>query len=171
MQAIVALKAQYCERMDGKAWDRWAALFTDDAVMQFGPSEARAVRGRNEIKKLVSRQLRRGESLHEVWNPDITELEPGRVRVVWEMRDRADTALYALRGRGFYEDEYVETPNGWKIAKVRLHRTGVDLRPRSTLMKGILWMHDRGWLARLVPSAGAALGDALYVGLAEGERP
>jgi hypothetical protein len=101
----------------------------------------------------------------------VTELEPGRVRVVWEMRDRADTSLYALRGKGFYEDEYVETPAGWKIAKVRLHRTGVDLQPRSPLMKGILWLHDRGWLGRLAPSAGAALGDALHVGLAEGERP
>ena len=171
MHAIVALKAQYCQRMDGKAWDRWASLFTDDAIMQFGPSEGRAVRGRKAIKRLVSRQLRRGESLHEVWNPDITEVTPGRVRVVWEMRDRADTALYALRGQGFYEDEYVETQDGWKIAKVRLHRTGVDLKPRSSLMKGILWLHARGLLRRLVPPAGDALSDALHVGLSPGERP
>ena len=171
MEPLVALKAQYCERMDGKQWDRWAALFTDDAVMQFGPSAERAVRGRDEIKKLVSGQLRRGESLHEVWNPDVTELEPGRVRVVWEMRDRADTPLYALRGRGFYEDEYVQTSEGWRIAKVRLHRTAVDLQPRSPVMKAILWLHERGWLARVAPGAGRALSDALHVGLGEGERP
>ena len=171
MDAVVALKAQYCQRMDGKAWDRWASLFTDDAIMQFGPSEKRAVHGRHAIKRLVSWQLRRGESLHEVWDPEITELTPGRLRVVWEMRDRADTALYSLRGRGFYEDEYVETPHGWKIAKVRLHRTEVDLRPRSRLMAAILWLHQRDLLRRLLPPAGHALGDALHVGLADGERP
>jgi 3-phenylpropionate/cinnamic acid dioxygenase small subunit len=171
MQAIVALKAQYCERMDGKEWDRWASLFTDDAVMQFGPSAEAAVQGREAIKKLVSRQLKRGESLHEAWNPEVTELEPGRVRVVWEMRDRATTPLYALRGEGFYEDEYVETSGGWRIAKVRLHRRAVDLQPRSAAMGAILWLQERGWLGRIVPSAGRALGDALYVGLGPGERP
>jgi hypothetical protein len=171
MQAIVALKAQYCERMDGKEWDRWASLFTDDAVMQFGPSADAAVHGRNAIQRLVSRQLKRGESLHEAWNPEVTELEPGRVRVVWEMRDRATTALYTLRGEGFYEDEYLETPSGWRIAKVRLHRRAVDLQPRSAAMRTILWLHDRGWLGRIVPSAGRALGDALHVGLGPEERP
>jgi 3-phenylpropionate/cinnamic acid dioxygenase small subunit len=171
MEAIVALKAQYCEWMDGKEWDRWASLFTDDAVMQFGPSEQGAVHGRDAIKKLVSRQLRRGSSLHQAWEPEVRELGPGRLRVVWQMRDRAQTSLYSLRGEGFYEDEYVETSEGWKIDRVRLHRTAVDLQPRSAIMRAVFWLHERGWLARLVPSADRALSDALHVGLRAGECP
>ena len=59
MQAIVALKAQYCERMDGKEWDRCASLFTYDAVMQFSPSEAAALHVRDAIQLLVSSNLKR----------------------------------------------------------------------------------------------------------------
>ena len=171
MQAAFDLKAQYCARMDGKEWDRWASLFTDDATMQFGPSAEAAVHGRDAIKSLVSRQLRRGASLHEVSDPELSELDEARVRVVWAMRDNVDTPLYALRGRGFYEDEYVKTTQGWKIARVRLHRSAVDLQPRSPVMRLILWLHERGWLARIAPGAGRALADALHVGLGEGQRP
>ena len=171
MQAIVDLKAQYCGRMDDKEWDRWASLFVDDATMQFGPSAEAAVHGRNAIKSLVSRQLRGGHSLHEVRNAELSELSGARVRVVWEMTDRVETPRYTLRGRGFYEDEYVETAQGWKIARVRLHRSAVDLQPRSPIMRAILWLHERGWLARIAPGAGRALADALHVGLGEGQRP
>jgi hypothetical protein len=96
---------------------------------------------------------------------------PGRLRVVWEMKDRVQTPLYDLDGAGFYEDHYVQTDDGWKIAGVRLHRNKVDLRPKSPIMWVILWMHENGWLRQLSGSADQALGEALHVGLAPGERP
>jgi len=96
---------------------------------------------------------------------------PGRLRVVWEMKDRVQTPLYDLDGAGFYEDHYVQTGDGWKIAGVRLHRNKVELRPKSPIMRAILWMHENGWLRQLSRSADQALGEALHVGLAPGQKP
>lgn len=171
MEGIAGLKTHYCEWLDGKQWDRWASLFAEDAVMQVGPSVDAAVRGRAAIKELLARQLKHARTLHQAWEPEVTEEGPGRVRVVWRMRDRVQTPLYVLEGAGFYEDRYVQTDDGWKIAGVRLHRNKVDLRPESLPMRAILWMHSTGWLKRLSSRADRTLGEALYVGLGPEERP
>ena len=167
----IALKAAYCERLDAKDWDGWAALFTADAMMQVGPDPGSAVLGRDAIRRLLKQQLRGAQTLHRATEPEVEEEGPGRVRVVWAMRDRVSTPLYLLEGRGFYEDRYVQTDDGWRIAGVRLHRSRVDLRPKSRLMRAILRMHRNGWLRRLAPKADRMLGEALHIGLEEGERP
>ena len=91
MEGIAALKTHYCEWLDGKDWDRWSALFTDDAVMQVGPDAASAVHGRSAIRRLLTRQLKQSKTKHVARNPEIDEEEPGRIRVVWEMTDRVET--------------------------------------------------------------------------------
>ena len=171
LEACVALKAQYCQRLDAQQWDQWADLFVDDSVMQVGPNPDSAVRGRRAIRRLLATQLRGAKTLHRVREPEIHGEGPGRVRVVWRMTDRVSTPLYLLEGAGFYEDRYVHTGDGWKITSVRLHRSRVDLQPKSLLMRAILWMHHNSWLGRLSKSADRTLREALYVGLAEGERP
>ena len=170
-EAIEALKAHYCQWLDAQDWDRWSALFTDDATMQVGPRADSAVHGRRAIRRLLTSQLRGAKTLHQVREPEVHEEGPGRVRVLWPMTDRVATPLYLLEGAGFYEDRYVRTDDGWKIASVRLHRSKVDLQAKSFLMRAILWMHRNGWLKRVSNSADRTLGEALYVGLAEGQRP
>ncbi len=170
-EAIASLKASYCESLDGKQWDRWASLFTEDAVLQLGPSADAAVPGRTAIRRLLTRQLRGARTHHEATNPEMHEQRPGRVRVVWEMKDSVETPLYVLDGAGFYEDRYLHTREGWKISALRLHRSKVELRPKSFVMRALLSMHARGWLARLAPGADRMLSEALYVGLEPGQRP
>ena len=171
LESVAALKSHYCQWLDGQEWDRWASLFTENATMQVGPNAGSAVRGRRSIRRLLKTQLRGAKTLHQAREPEIHEEGPGEVRVVWRMTDRVSTPLYLLEGAGFYEDRYVHTDDGWKIAAVRLHRSKVDLQPKSFVMRAILWMHQNGWLARLSGSADRTLGEALFVGLAEGERP
>lgn len=139
--------------------------------MQVGPNADSAVRVRRAIRRLLKVQLRGADTLHQAHDPEIQEGGPGKVRVVWRMTDRVSTPLYLLEGAGFYEDRYVRTDDGWKIAGVRLHRSKVDLQPKSFPMRALLWMHRNGWLRRLSKSADRTLREALYVGLAEGERP
>lgn len=169
--AVEALKGQYCQWLDAQDWDQWSVLFTEDATMQVGPNADSAVCGRSAIRRLLTTQLRGAKTLHQVRDPEIHEEGPGQVRVLWRMTDRVATPLYLLEGAGFYEDRYVRTDEGWRIAAVRLHRNKVDLQPKSFLMRAILWLHRNGWLRRLSKSANRTLGEALYVGLAEGERP
>lgn len=171
LKGALALKSQYCRWLDRQEWDRWSSLFTEDATMQVGPNADSAVCGRRAIRRLLEVQLRGARTLHQAHDPEIHEEGPGQVRVVWRMTDRVSTRLYLLEGAGFYEDRYVHTAEGWKIAAVRLHRSKVDLQPKSLLMRTILWMHRSGWLERFSASADRTLGEALYVGLAEGERP
>jgi hypothetical protein len=170
-EGALALKSQYCRWLDAQEWDRWASLFTEDATMQVGPDPDSAVRGQRDIRRLLAVQLRGAKSLHQAHEPEVHEEGPGQVRVTWRMTDRVSTPLYLLEGAGFYEDRYVRTNDGWKIASVRLHRNKVDLQPKSLLMRAILRMHHNGWLKRLFASADRTLGEALYVGLAEGEKP
>ena len=118
-----------------------------EIALQVGPSADATVRGRAGIKRLLTRQLRRARTLHQVWEPELTPESSGCVRVVWKMRDRVETPLYVLEGEGFYEDRYVQSDDAWKIASVRLHRNKVELRPKSLIMRAILWMHVNGWLA------------------------
>lgn len=171
LEAAVALKSLYCQYLDGKDWDRWSALFTEDARMQVGPNADSAVVGREPIRRLLTRQLKQSTTKHVARNPEVHGEQAGRLRVVWEMTDRVETPLYLLEGAGFYEDHYVRTEEGWRIAGVRLHRSKVDLQAKSFVMRAILRMHRNGWLRRLSASADRTLGEALYVGLLEGERP
>lgn len=170
-EAIKALKAHYCQWLDAQDWDRWSALFTEDATMQVGPRADSAVHGRRAIRRLLTTQLRGAKTLHQVREPEIHEEGPGQVRVLWRMTDCVATPLYLLEGAGFYEDRYVRTEDGWKIASVRLHRSKVDLQAKSFLMRAILWTHRNGWLRRVSNGADRTLAEALHVGLAEGEGP
>ena len=169
--AIAALTAQYCQRLDAQDWDGWASLFTEDATMQVGPSADSAVRGRGAIRRLLKMRLRGAETLHQAGDPEIHRVAEGELRVFWSMTDRVSTPLYLLEGEGFYEDRYVRLGDAWKISSVRLHRSKVDLRPKSIVMRLILGLHLRGWLKRIAPSADRTLGEALFVGLSQGERP
>lgn len=169
--SVVDLKARYCKWLDAKDWDRWTALFMPTATLQVGPSRASAIHGRDAIRKLLTRQLKHAKTHHQARDPELREEVSGRIRVVWRMKDRVETPLYLLQGAGFYEDTYEETDAGWKIASVRLHRSQVDLHPKSLVMRGVLRAHRAGILKRLSLSADRTLGEALYVGLAPGERP
>lgn len=171
LREVTALKTQYCNLLDSKDWHAWANLFTADAAMQVGPSPDAVVRGREKIHALLARQLRKATTVHQARAPEVMQEGDDRVRVVWAMNDRVQTPLYLLEGAGFYEDHYVRTAGGWKIARVRLHRTKVDLQPRSRAMTLLLRMYRNGWLGRLAPGASRTLGEALHVGLRDGQRP
>ncbi|MEM7139182.1 MAG: nuclear transport factor 2 family protein, partial [Myxococcota bacterium] len=152
LENVVDVKSRYCRHLDSKEWGRWAALFVPDATMQIGPSSEAIVRGRDAIRDLVAAQLRKATTLHEVRDPELREEEHGRVRIVWRMRDRVESPLYLLEGSGFYEDVYARTPEGWRIASLRLHRSKVSMTPKTLVMKTVLSAHRSGWLRRVSPN-------------------
>jgi hypothetical protein len=38
----------------------------------------------------------------------------------------ADQTTYVIRGYGYYRDEYVRTPSGWRLKKSAMSRLRVD---------------------------------------------
>ena len=99
-KAVAALKSRYCQWLDGQQWDRWPSLFNEDATLQVGPNAASAVHGRRAIRQLLKAQLRGAKTLHQVHDPEMPEVGPAEVRVVWRMSHRVSTPLYLLEGAG-----------------------------------------------------------------------
>lgn len=125
LEEIKKLKYLYCRYNDGG----WAGqplshqgpsheLFTEDGVWDGSPI-AKA-EGRDEIRKLFDHFAQQPMAYHSVMNP-IIEIEGDLARGHWHLiaagRVPDDSSSLAMAG---YEDEYVRTPQGWRIKSMRV---------------------------------------------------
>lgn len=126
--AITEVKARYCRLLDTKDWDGYAALFTDDAVLDtspaggYGPIDGPAV-----FVPMVRASLEKAQTAHQVHSPEIV-IEGDEARVIWAMQDRVhmpDRGM-SFTGYGHYHERYRRTSDGWKIAFTQLTRLKVD---------------------------------------------
>jgi hypothetical protein len=152
LEEIRLLKAKYCRYNDG-GWPEQpvshqgpcADLFTEDGVWDGRPVAVRA-EGREEIRKLFAAFASLPMAYHAVTQPMI-EIHGDRATGHWHLiaaglSPSGDSSL-ALGG---YEDEYVRTPEGWRIKSMR-----VIWGPRTVLPVG--WKNavshklEAGWEA------------------------
>jgi hypothetical protein len=93
-------------------------LFTEDGVWDGSPMVV--ARGRDEIRKLFDNFAKAPMAYHAVMNP-IIEIEGDLARAHWHLigggvgLDGKSTSGYAG-----YEDEYVRTPEGWRIKLMKV---------------------------------------------------
>lgn len=133
---IAELKAAYCRYVDTKAWPLLPRLFTADA--EFG-GFAFDVSSVQVFTDSVASFLRDVRTVHQVFAPEMRALAPDRIRATWVMQDilrwapgsrdyrGLDVAdLAGINGYGHYEDEYVRTSDGWRIAYQCLTRLYVE---------------------------------------------
>ncbi len=121
--AIVQLTIDYCWALDTGDWDGLRIIFTPDATADLG---ANGQRGIDEIIDRVSDALGPlDDSQHMVSNHQITfdadgDAASGRCYLqAQHIRHGVDgEPLYMVAGR--YEDRYVRTPDGWRIAQRRI---------------------------------------------------
>lgn len=119
--AIVQLTIDYCWALDSGHWDGLRGLFTPDATADLG---AGGQRGIDEIIARVSSALGPlDDSQHLVSNHQIDldgRQATGRCYLqAQHIRAGADGGdLYTVGGR--YEDRYVRTDAGWRIAERRI---------------------------------------------------
>jgi hypothetical protein len=125
LEEIKMLKYRYCQYNDG-GWPAQpvshqgpsADLFTEDAVWDGSPV-ARA-EGREEIRKLFAGMAAVPMAYHAVTNP-IIEIDGDFARGHWHLVGggiglTGDSSI----GLGGYEDEYVRTPDGWRIKSMKV---------------------------------------------------
>jgi uncharacterized protein (TIGR02246 family) len=127
-QAIADLIHAYCFHFDNNEPNAVAALFTEDAVVDYGP-EATTIVGADAIAETIAVGLEQTfvATSHHVSNIQITFDGPERARSV--------TYLYAwhryadgspdgeLWGR--YRHVFVRTDGGWRISELLLEAAGM----------------------------------------------
>lgn len=95
-----------------------ARVFTEDGVWDGSPIVK--AEGRAEIRKLFDHFAEQPMAYHVVTNP-IIEIEGDFARAHWHLigagRMPDDSSIL---GMGGYEDEYVRTPEGWRIKLMRV---------------------------------------------------
>jgi hypothetical protein len=171
---ISELKARYCRFLDCKQWQNYAEVFAADGCMQFGPSlEEGAANGREEIVRLLKRQLRQAQTAHHVHPAEFKFHDNGQVSALWPMDDRVANPGFVLEGSGYYEEHYRQIDGRWYIQHMRLHRLRVDIiptswwRPSAVGMRLVLLMQKTGLLKLLSPAASKTLAQAQATGIEE----
>ncbi|MFF4250672.1 nuclear transport factor 2 family protein [Streptomyces sp. NPDC001663] len=155
--AAYDLKARYFFYVDSQQWERLRGLFTDDARFEgfaFGGE------GPDAFVRGVDGLLTGARSVHQGSLPRFRAQPDSLVRARWSMQDyltwppgsrsfrgNSSPDLSGIRGYGYYDEEYRRTPEGWRIAFLRLTRLRIDLLhgPHTEDISGAL-PPDLDWL-------------------------
>jgi SnoaL-like domain len=138
IEAIRAVKARYCRTLDTKDWDGFAALFTQDAVMDVFQDTGNApITGIPAILDQVKFAVIHAASSHQVHTPEITLTGPDTADGIWAMQDRVVwqtgtspvPGVASITGYGQYHERYRLEGGLWKIVALKLTRFHVDMHP------------------------------------------
>jgi uncharacterized protein (TIGR02246 family) len=138
IEAIRAVKARYCRTLDTKDWEGFAALFTEDAVMDVSQDTGNPpITGVAAILEQVRYAVDHAATCHQVHSPEITLTGPDKAEGVWAMQDRVVwqphmspvPGVASITGYGQYHERYRREGSDWKIAALTLTRFHVDMHP------------------------------------------
>jgi hypothetical protein len=132
IEEIRTLRARYWRYLDTQQWQAFGELFVEDAVSE-GPADGFKAVGRDQIQSAVAAALDGVRTVHLGCHSEIEVLDEEHARGIWAMADllhfppgdlvRSGTdSPAALRGYGYYVDEYVKQGSNWLFARADLHR-------------------------------------------------
>ncbi len=126
--AICNLKARYCRCLDTKDWDGYAAVYTEDAVLDTTGSGGARVEGRDAAVAYVRSSISEDTiTTHHVHAPEI-EIAGDEATGVWAMQDRNIwPSGRKLLGFGHYHERYRRVDGEWLISESRLTRINMEL--------------------------------------------
>lgn len=119
---ICQLKYRYLRTLDTKAWDEFAACFLPEAT---GDYNGLAFPDRAALVSYMRENLDEGIlTMHQAHHPEIVvdgDVATGR----WYLQDKVIVPAHSfmLEGAAFYDDRYVRTPGGWRVAHTGYRRT------------------------------------------------
>lgn len=108
------LKFDYTWHLDNKEWEAFTECFTKDFVFQ-GTGRTLPL---NEFITTVRGSLEPLETTHDLHQHQFDFEGPDRARGMWRLRDHlvSPDRRSQFRGRAVYEETYVRTERGWRIA-------------------------------------------------------
>lgn len=120
--AICNLKADYCRLLDTKDWEGWRNLFTPDVEIDVAEAGGDVTHERDPFVDGLREMLAEVKTAHQIHAPQIV-IEGDKANVIWAMQDRLIWPDgNTMTGYGHYHEEYHNTPDGWKIARLKLTR-------------------------------------------------
>ena len=126
--AITRLLHRYCAMLDTMELELVPELFTDNCLVVYGPDERMQASGAAQLAGSLRRLWRFERTSHHLSNVELDFDGPdaahGRSYVLaWHQQpDGASRTLYAE-----YDDRFVRTPAGWRIAERRQLTHGSDI--------------------------------------------
>ena len=124
---IADVLLRYSSGIDRRDWDLFRRCFTSDVYAEY--DDVGVWSGVDEFTNFMSVvHAGMGHTLHRITNP-VIDVTGDRATA----RTYVDAILMASDGRGgigavgFFDDDFVRTPEGWRIA--RRHFTMVHVRP------------------------------------------
>jgi len=128
--ALMEAKARYCRTLDTKDWAGYAALMTEDFVLDVTEgTQVPVIRGREAAVKQVQSSILTAKTVHQVHSPEI-EVEGDEADVVWALQDRViwGPDRPSMTGYGHYHEHWVRRNGDWKIASLRLTRLLIEVQ-------------------------------------------
>ena len=129
---IERLKYAYCRFLDTKDFASLCDLMVDDVTVTYGGG-AITLTGRADVQAYLTKAMGDPTMLtsHLVSCPEI-EVDGDTATGRWALVDTVivDTANIVIRGASTYEDRYVRTPDGWRIAHTGYKRLFEEMGPR-----------------------------------------
>ncbi len=146
IEAIKQLKARYFRLLDGKEWDQFVEIFTEDVELLYSVPEVQFVPPGSQTTPDGMARVRRDQLLsflregdqgirtfHLCHMPEITIEGADSAVGRWRMTDCTQLHLEGgpqwFRGYGWYEDRYVRTAQGWQISRSVFTRFDMDPMP------------------------------------------
>jgi hypothetical protein len=135
LEAIRRLKYAYFRTLDLKQFEALGDLLTEDVTTSYEDGRSR-LEGRTAVVEWLSKSL--GDpgivSEHHGHHPEITLTSPTTAEGTWYLQDRVVVAAADIEigGTAFYDDRYVKTPDGWRIAHTGYVRVFEERRTHST---------------------------------------
>jgi hypothetical protein len=139
VDANTRVKSRYFRFLDTKQWDRFADLFTSDAVLDTSEEMVRLgmdpalgmAYGSEAIAEYVGAAVAGVVTVHHGHMNEVELTGPDTADAVWAMEDKLwwpeGAALKHVHGYGHYYETYQRCPDGkWRIKTLRLTRLRVD---------------------------------------------
>jgi uncharacterized protein (TIGR02246 family) len=118
-QDISELLVRYATGIDRRDWPLFRTVFTDDCELDYG--EIGAWNGVDAVTEFMEQvHAMAGHTLHRLSNQAIAvDGDKAAARTYVDALIMTGDNTTGVNGIGFYDDEIVRTPDGWRIARRR----------------------------------------------------
>ena len=131
-------KARYCRYLDTGQWDAFTALLVPSSDIRIHDADCALVvafSSREDFIASARDYLAGAQSIHQVHNDELTLVSDGEIGAIWSMEDyivfpqQADGRPSRHHGYGHYHETWLLGADGWRLARLELRRTILEITP------------------------------------------